>query len=147
MVTVEKLVKRYGDFRLQVSLTIPDGTVTGLVGKNGAGKSTVIKAILGLIRPDNGQILINGRDAAALSGAEKALSGVALSDSLFSSYLKVEDVIAILKKTYPRFDESFFRSSCASQGLPLDKQIEEGILMPASCALRLPSPDHTDEQQ
>ncbi len=125
MVKVENLDKRYGDFRLQVSLEIPDGTVTGLVGKNGAGKSTVIKSILGLIRPDAGRVLINGKDAAALSSAEKALIGVALADSCFSSYLKVADVIAILRKTYPRFDEPFFRSSCAAQGLQLDKQIKD----------------------
>ena len=81
MVNVENLVKRYGDFRLQVSLTIPDGTVTGLVGKNGAGKSTLIKAILDLIRPDEGRVLINGKDAAALSSAEKSLIGVSLADS------------------------------------------------------------------
>lgn len=125
MVKVEQLIKNYGDYRLQVSLEIPDGTVTGIVGKNGAGKSTIIKAILGLIRPDGGQVLINGKEAAALTGAEKARIGVALSESGFSSYLRAADVIAILKKTYPSFDEAFFRSRCAAQGLPLDKQIKD----------------------
>ena len=47
MVKIEKLVKAYGDFRLDLSMEIKDGTVTGIVGKNGAGKSTVIRAILG----------------------------------------------------------------------------------------------------
>lgn len=45
MVKVDKLVKNYGDFRLDISMEIPDGTVTGIVGKNGAGKSTTIKSI------------------------------------------------------------------------------------------------------
>ena len=61
MIKVDNLVKNYGDFRLDVSLEIPDGTVTGIVGKNGAGKSTLIKAILGLINPDKGHVTINGK--------------------------------------------------------------------------------------
>lgn len=125
MVKVDKLVKNYGDFHLSVSLEIPDGTVTGIVGKNGAGKSTTIKAILGLIKPDEGRVTINGKEASRLSGAEKASIGVALSDSGFSSYLSVEDVICILRKMYPTFDEAFFRSSCASQGLAPGKKIRD----------------------
>ena len=98
MVKIEKLVKAYGDFRLDLSMEIKDGTVTGIVGKNGAGKSTVIRAILGLIRPDSGQITINGKELSRLSEAEKARVGAALSDSGFSSYLRVEDIVCILRK-------------------------------------------------
>ena len=125
MVKVDNLVKKYGDFRLNISMEIPDGTVTGIVGKNGAGKSTIIKSILGLVKPDEGHVTINGKEASKLSGAEKAKIGVALSDSGFSSYLHVEDVICILRKMYPTFDEAFFRSSCISQGLALDKKIKD----------------------
>ncbi len=125
MVKVENLVKKYGDFRLNISMEIPDGTVTGIVGKNRAGKSTIIKAILGLIRPDEGHVTINGKETSKLSGAEKARIGVALSDSGFSSYLYVEDVICILRKMYPTFDEEFFRSSCISQKLAFDKKIKD----------------------
>lgn len=125
MLAIENLVKRYGDFRLDISLEIPDGTVTGIVGKNGAGKSTAIKAILGLIRPDEGRVTINGKDATGMTAAEKAELGVALSDSGFSSYLCVEDVICILRNLYPTFDEAFFRNACAAQRLPLGKQIKE----------------------
>ena len=125
MVKVENLVKNYGDFRLDVSLEIPDGTVTGIVGKNGAGKSTTIKAILGLIRPDGGLVLVNGTEASRLTGAEKDSIGVALSDSGFSSYLRVNDIICILRKMYSTFDEAFFRKNCVAQRLPFDKQIKE----------------------
>ena len=125
MVRVDNLEKSYGSFRLHVSLEVPDGTVTGIVGKNGAGKSTTIKAILGLIKPDGGHVTVNGKEASALTAAEKASIGVALSDSGFSSYLRVEDVICILRKMYPTFDEKAFRDSCVSQGLPLDRQIRD----------------------
>ncbi len=125
MVKVDNLVKEYGDFRLNVSMEIPDGMVTGIVGKNGAGKSTTIKAILGLIKPDKGQVTINGKDSLMLSEAEKAGLGVALSDSGFSLYLCLEDIIRILRKMYPAFDEEFFRNSCVSQGLAFDRKIKD----------------------
>ncbi len=125
MIRVDNLVKNYGNFHLSVSLEIPDGTVTGIVGKNGAGKSTIIKAILGLIKPDGGHVTVNGSESYKLTGPEKASLGVALSDSGFSSYLDVEDVICILRKMYPAFDEEFFRSCCVSHGLTLDKKIKD----------------------
>ena len=54
MIQIKDLRKNYGTFQLDISMNIPAGRVTGLVGRNGAGKSTTIKAILGLIRPDSG---------------------------------------------------------------------------------------------
>lgn len=125
MVKVDKLVKNYGDFRLDISMEIPDGTVTGIVGKNGAGKSTTIKAILGLIKPDEGHVIINGKEASMLTGKEKESIGAALSDSGFSSYLRVEDVICILRKLYPTFDEDFFRKNCVLHRLAFDKRIKD----------------------
>lgn len=125
MVIIDNLVKNYGNFRLDLSMQIPDGAVTGIVGKNGAGKTTVIKALLGLIRPDAGKITINGRDASMLTGKEKASIGAALSESGFSSYLRVKDVICILKKMYPAFDEEYFRKNCRAQGLPEEGRIGE----------------------
>lgn len=71
MVKVNNLVKNYGDFKLEVSLEIPDGAVTGIIGKNGAGKSTTIKAILGLIEPDGGSITIGGKEVSTLTLADK----------------------------------------------------------------------------
>ncbi len=125
MIKVDNLVKQYGDFRLDVSLEIPDGTVTGLIGKNGAGKSTTIKAILGLIKPDNGHVTINGKDVAMLTNSDKCMIGVAMSDSGFSMYLNAEDIIHILRKMYPLFDESFFRKKCSELRIPLNKQLKE----------------------
>ena len=108
-----------------LSLEIAEGTVTGIVGKNGAGKSTVIKAILDLIKPDGGLVTINGKEVHTLSAADKLSIGAALSDSGFSSYLSIKDIICILKKMYPAFDEAFFRKSCAAQGLALDKKVKD----------------------
>ena len=125
MVAIENLVKRYDDFSLNVSLEIPDGTITGIIGKNGAGKSTTIKSILGLITPDEGSVKVFGKDADKLDKMDKQRLGVALSDSGFSGFLTVEDVIHILRKLYMDFDEKGFREICKSQNLPLKKFIKE----------------------
>ncbi|MCR4730893.1 MAG: ABC transporter ATP-binding protein [Saccharofermentans sp.] len=125
MVIIDNLVKNYGGFRLNVSMEIPNGAVTGIIGKNGAGKTTIIKAILGLIRPDEGHVTINGKETSDLSSADKAGIGVALSDSGFNRFFDLKDVICILRKMYPTFDEDFFRKNCAAQGLALDKKLKD----------------------
>lgn len=123
MISVNNLTKHYGDFSLNVSLEIPEGRITGLVGKNGAGKSTVIKSILGLIRPDGGNVHVLGKNAWELTPKEKQQIGAALSDSGFSNYLTVRDCAKILEKLYDRFDRRSFLETCARYGLPENKQL------------------------
>ena len=53
-----------------ITLTIPDGDIYGIIGMSGAGKSTLVRCINLLERPTSGQVLVNGRDMAALSPAE-----------------------------------------------------------------------------
>lgn len=124
MIKIEQLVKCYGDFRLEVSMEVQEGRVTGLVGKNGAGKSTTIKAILGLIRPDGGSVKVLGVEASDMTASDRARLGVALSDSGFNSGLSVSDVARILKRSYGRFDEERFLAACRGQGLPENKIIK-----------------------
>lgn len=125
MITIKDLKKDYKDFQLDVSFEIPEGRVSGLVGKNGAGKSTTIKSILGLIRPDSGEIEVFGKSPDQLTCADKEMIGVAMSDSGFSGYLDIEIVIKILKNMYHDFDEGKFRRLCKQQELPLDKKIKD----------------------
>lgn len=125
MIKINNLVKEYKDFNLNISMEIPAGQITGLIGKNGAGKSTVIKSILGLINPTSGEVYVMGTPANKLSGEEKQKLGIALADSGFSSYLKVSDVKSILKKSYTEFDENRFAAACRSMGLPENKPIKE----------------------
>lgn len=66
MIKADNLVKKYGNFELDISMEVQEGYITGLVGKNGAGKSTAIKLILGLIRPDSGNITVLGKCRASL---------------------------------------------------------------------------------
>ena len=125
MVKIENLTKNYGDFNLNVSLEIPKGTITGLIGKNGAGKSTTIKAILGLIKADSGTIEVFGKNASKLSTKDRELMGVTLSEAGFSGYLTIKDIAAVLDKMYREFDKKSFLKECEAQRLPLDKTIKD----------------------
>lgn len=124
MVIVDHLEKDYKDFHLGISMELADGMITGIIGKNGAGKSTTIKSILGLVKPDRGEVLVFGKNANTLTAKEKEDIGVAFSDSGFSMYLTVKDVTCILKKMYEKFDETAFVHQCGKLGLPMDKQIK-----------------------
>ena len=125
MVELNHLIKNYADFSLDVSFSIPEGRVSGLVGKNGAGKSTTIKAILGLIRPDGGSASVFGKESRKLNYEDKQNIGVALAESGFSGYLTIRQIIKILKNLYVRFDEKHFLDLCSTLNLPLDKQVKD----------------------
>ena len=124
MIVVKDLKKEYKDFELNISMEIPAGCVTGIIGQNGAGKSTTIKSILGLVRPDGGTIEIMGKDSREMKAADKEQIGTALADSGFCSEFHLEDVIKILKSMYHDFDEAFFRKQCKEQKLPMDKSLK-----------------------
>lgn len=64
MIQVRNFTKTYGAKTVvkDISFTASDGAITGFIGHNGAGKSTTIKAITGVIKPTEGEILLNGRN-------------------------------------------------------------------------------------
>lgn len=125
MLKIRDLEKQYQDFSLNCSMEVMPGYVTGLVGENGAGKSTTFKAALGLIRIDGGSVEMFGKDIRNLTEEDKQKIGVVLSDSGFSSQLTVHNIIRILKRMYTQFEMDWFLEQCREQKLPLDKKIKE----------------------
>lgn len=125
MITIQNVRKKYKDFELELSLEIPEGRITGFVGKNGAGKSTAIKLILGLVKPDMGSICVLGNEGGELPAAVKQKIGVSLTESGFSSQFTVEDVWHILAKMYPDFQKDFFDQKCDVLKLPRKKKLKE----------------------
>ncbi len=125
MLQVKNLKKTYGAFSLDVSLEVQEGSITGLIGQNGVGKSTIFKAILGLIAREGGTIRLFGKETKNFDREDKERLGVVLPDSGFSSYLTIQDIIPILASLYPRFEEKRFLEKCRSFQLPLDKKIKE----------------------
>ena len=125
MLKIEHVRKNYDSFSLDCSLEIKSGCITGLIGQNGAGKSTTFKAILGLISIDSGTIHILDKDIKEFNEKDKQNLGVVLSDSGFSGYLAINDIIPILKNLYNDFDSAFFLKQIERFGLPRNKKIKE----------------------
>ena len=120
-----QVVKKYDGFQLDCTMMVEEGCVTGLIGRNGAGKSTAFKAALGLIRLDGGKVTLDGKDVATLPAKEKENIGVVLSESGFSGYLSIKDVVCIMKGMYKTFRKEEFLERCKQFGLPFDKQVKE----------------------
>lgn len=125
LLRLEHVQKTYGSFGLDVSLQLVEGQVIGLIGANGAGKSTTFKAILGLIFAEAGTCEVLGKPVEALTAQDKQQIGVVLSDSGFSGYLMIKDVIPVLEAMYSKFSRADFEEKCRRFGLPLNKQIKE----------------------
>lgn len=125
MLKIEHLKKHYGSFSLDCSLEVQQGCITGLIGQNGAGKSTTFKSVLGLISTDGGNVTILGKDLCDFTPKDRENIGVVLSDSGFSGYLTIRDIIPVLKNLYSNFDYSFFLEQINRFQLPLDKKLKD----------------------
>lgn len=125
MLKIEHSRKNYTNFSLDCSLTVMPGCITGLIGQNGAGKSTTFKAVLGLIATDGGKVTLLGKDIRNFTAADKQNLGVVLSDSGFSGYLTISDIVPVLDSLYEHFDKTFFMEQVQKANLPLRKQIRE----------------------
>lgn len=123
---ISHLTKDYGAFKLDdVSLTVPGGTIMGLIGENGAGKSTTIKCILNLIRRDEGTITVFGMDNLQQEREVKEQTGVVLDEVLFHDMLRPRQVGKILSGLYPNWDEALFTHYLEKFGLAGKKTVKE----------------------
>jgi len=125
MVKLNNVVKQYDSFRLECSMEVLTGQVTGLIGRNGAGKSTAFKAVLGLIHTDGGTVEVFGKDVSQLIQEDKEQIGVVLSDSGFCGYLSIMDYLPVLDAMYADFSKQKFMADCERMQLPLKKKIKE----------------------
>ena len=138
---IQALTKRYPGFSLEgVSFDIPAGTVVGLIGENGAGKSTVIKSILGAVRPDSGAILLNGKGIGTLSKKERQQIAFVLDDTGLPSELNLTELGQVLSRIFTTWNQERFCALQRQLQLPADKAVKDfskGMRMKAAIAVSL----------
>ena len=100
-IEVQGLTKHYPGFTLDhVSFSVPAGSIVGFIGENGAGKSTTIKALLRLIRPEEGEISLLGKKDGAAFREIKEQIGAAFDESYFPDNLRIKDVDRIMRSIF-----------------------------------------------
>lgn len=107
---VQGLTKRYPAFTLNgVSFDVPQGTVMGFIGRNGAGKSTTLKSILGMVHPDAGAVRVFGMDYAENERAIRRELGVVLGGIDFYPKKKIKTITDVTRRFYNNWDEEKYR--------------------------------------
>jgi len=137
---VENLTKQYEGFQLDhVSFDLPKGTIMGLIGENGAGKSTTINAILDLIKKDDGMVTFWGQELSSSKQLKEDI-GVVFDGVNFYETLTPAKVGKISENAYKQWDEYLYRDYLKRFGLPLDKEIKtlsKGMKMKLCIAVAL----------
>lgn len=104
---VQALSKKYPDFSLQdVSFRVKEGSIMGFIGRNGAGKSTTLKAILNLVHPDKGEVSYFGQSLDKHELTIKQKIGFADGNVLFYPKTKIKKILGLSKNFYRDWDEA-----------------------------------------
>ena len=141
MLEVRNLCKDYGTFALQdVSFTLPKGYIMGFIGANGAGKSTTLKCILNIVRPDSGSVRIFGRDMAADELTIKQRVSFTLGAFDYYPNAPLYRIAEVCRRFYSDWDEAAFRNRLNGFGLDPEKkagQLSAGMKVKFALSLAL----------
>ncbi|GFI55976.1 ABC transporter ATP-binding protein YtrB [Clostridiales bacterium] len=137
---VRNLTKQYADFTLDhVTFSIPKGTIMGLIGENGAGKSTTINAILDLIHKDDGTVTFWGQELSSAKQLKEDI-GVVFDGINFYETLTAAKVGKISQTAYKQWNDRLYREYLNRFQLPVDKEIKtfsKGMKMKLCIAVAL----------
>ena len=138
---IKNLAKHYGDFSLEnLNITLPSGCIMGLIGENGAGKSTTIKLILDMIKRDSGEITILGKDNREDMHLTKEDIGVVPDEIGISDILTAKQVGKIMRHTFKNWDDDLYKSYLDKLGVPFNKKfkaLSRGMKMKLGIAIAL----------
>ena len=141
-IELKGLVKEYPGFRLGgLDLALPSGSIMGLVGENGAGKSTTIKLIMNAIKRDAGSVSVLGVDnqSRAFSDIKEDI-GVVLDEAYYPEVLNAHNVGRVMANTYRRWEPDTYENYLRQFALPQDKAFRDysrGMKMKLAIAVAL----------
>lgn len=138
---LKNVSKHYENFTLDnIHLQLPRGCIMGLIGENGAGKSTIIKLLLNLCRRDGGEINVLGIPAEVFAAERSAAIGVVMDECNIPDMLTAQQVNRIMQEIYPNWQADTFRDLTIQFGLPERAKIKtysRGMKMKLSIAVAL----------
>lgn len=124
MIELKKAVKAFDSYTALdgIDLTIEKGTAFGLLGSNGAGKSTILRLLSGIYRPDSGEVTIDGENVYDNVGIKQRVFFINDETTQFTGYT-LKKLKNYYKSYYPNFSEELFEALRQKVKLPLDKKI------------------------
>ena len=124
MIEVKNLEKSFGNIKAidRVNATIEEGHVFGLIGTNGAGKSTFMRMLSGVLKPDGGEILIDGEPVNEHAGSKQKLFFIADDQYFFKSGTPL-DMVKLYKTFYPGFEEKKWTELMEKFGLDKNRKV------------------------
>ncbi|MGI6021272.1 MAG: ABC transporter ATP-binding protein [Lachnospiraceae bacterium] len=124
MIEIKNVHKSFGNIKAidNISLSFPDTTVFGLLGTNGAGKSTMLRMLAGILKPDEGEITLDGNQVWDNPAAKGNLFFIS-DDQYYFSNLTAEDAAAFYKVYYPNLDEKEFYEYLMKFGLDKKRKL------------------------
>ena len=123
---IRGLCKRYPAFELKnVTFSVPQGAVMGFIGRNGAGKSTTIKSILGLVHLDAGHVELMGKDSAGNERFIKENIGVVLGGIDFYPKKKIRILTDVTRRFYENWDEDKYRHYLRLFAIDEEKRVDQ----------------------
>lgn len=140
-IEVKNITREYPQFKLNnVSFNVPCGTVVGFIGENGAGKSTTIRAILGLLKKGDGEITVLGENADTLTPETKEKIGVVFDGLSFPENLTARQLDKVMLGIYKTWNSEKYFGFMRKFELPLNKKFRtfsRGMVMRLSIAAAL----------
>lgn len=138
---IRGLTKRRGEFALQgLDLTLPAGCIMGLIGENGAGKSTTMRLILNSLQRDGGVITVYGRDNRSLTARDREELGVVMDEVGLPEYMTAEQIGRMMAGVFTRWQPEVYAGWLHRLGLPQDKPFKDysrGMRMKQGLAVAL----------
>ena len=119
---IRGLTKKRGDFALQdLDLTLPSGCIMGLIGENGAGKSTTLRLVLNSLKRDGGTVAIYGKDNRTLTALEREDIGTVLDEVGLPDYMTAAQIGRMMAGIFTRWQPEVYADYLRRLGLPEDK--------------------------
>lgn len=141
ILTLNGVRKNYKNFTLNnISFQVPGGTIVGLIGENGAGKSTTIRTILGLTEKDSGTIRLFGKEDADIDFNDRNHIGVVFDNNNFPEAFTPRKLDHFLSSVYSEWDHQQYMDFLEKLSLPIDRKIKKmskGMKMKVALAVAL----------
>ncbi|AUD15070.1 MULTISPECIES: ABC transporter ATP-binding protein [unclassified Planococcus (in: firmicutes)] len=141
IIELKNVTKKFKGFSVEnIDMQVKQGFVTGFIGANGAGKSTTIKMIMNLLKPDSGEVKVFGLEYKTHEKEIKERIGFVYDGNVFFEGLNLKDIERIVAPAYKQWDDAVFHQYIKQFELPLNKAIKtfsKGMQMKASLAIAL----------